>query len=251
MKIKKRSKLLNYFLGVAILIFLAWFILDYFKMTVPDGEYLLKKKLDSLTYDEIQYVEFLITNPKKTDLEKGEVLNSLQFEEAEKKWGKGSFNIIKNKYIQNPDIIKKAQTLPDKGILKVINMPNNERYVYLKIDDMYISELQPLLKRSIPKLESNIGAHITVVENIYSKLLPEVIPEIGEEFTFTITGPIIEAELVKKSRFLRNEKFNKITYYILLVDSPELDAFRKKYNIPKTSLNNFHITFAQEKKPIP
>jgi hypothetical protein len=149
------------------------------------------------------------------------------------------------KAISNPTLLEYAKNkLPLQGTLK---QDDRGSYCYLKIQDDFIFELFPLIKEpdlSIPDYfppRYDTGAHISV---IYSEEMPSEkinINELGQSFTFEITG------------LLSISVFNK-TFFALKVSSPALKKLRLKYKLP-TKLNYrgllvpFHITIATNVQP--
>lgn len=152
--------------------------------------------------------------------------------------------------VDNSQILSKAEQLPHEGVLKVV--PSSDRYdaearfIYLEVDDRYISELYPLLKeRDFLSDKNQNGAHITVFLNKESERLPETIPEIGQVFHFTID----KLKIATVTKFdPKTEKHFKKEYIILEVKSPELETLRNKYEFPALpyGTQQLHITIAEK-----
>lgn len=135
--------------------------------------------------------------------------------------------------IDNPAILRLAEQLPKTGKLEI----SANQLTYLNVLDEYIHELYPLLEdKTIQKPayfgKGKVGAHISVIypeEAIIANFT-----EHGRLYDFTIR------DLVVAKIGMRN-------YYVLLVESPELQLIRHKYQLP-AQLNfkgyaiNFHIT---------
>lgn len=124
--------------------------------------------------------------------------------------------------------------LPHEGVLT----DNGRGFVYLKVDDRYIKALFPMLQLNkfvIPpyfRRKDSPGAHISVMYVEETKRLPRI-EEIGKKFSFTPKQVVFVP--------LRN-----VQYIVLQVDSPDLEALRKKYNLkPKLKNHDFHITIAK------
>ncbi len=118
----------------------------------------------------------------------------------------------------------------------------NEGYLYLKIDDHFITSLFPLLntkQKQLPPYFSdpyNIGAHISV---IYQDELstPFEVNELGSLYLFNILG-------------LYSAQIDTNLFFILLVESNELVTIRKKYGFSDTPVYHgiavdWHITIAK------
>jgi hypothetical protein len=141
-------------------------------------------------------------------------------------------------------ILEKAQSLPHKGELKILLSKNHhtlktERYIYLKVDNGYITDLYPLLQIEDALINKNsIGAHISVIEEYEAKSLPKNIPEIGNSYFFNIEE-VEEIKIYKDSE--------EMDWYVLSVKSKELEDFRSSYglsSLPKED-HNFHISIAK------
>lgn len=131
-------------------------------------------------------------------------------------------------------VVYAQKNLPNVGFLKI-----KHGYVYLKVDNKYIKTLLPMLHN--PALEEPPyfrrpgapGAHISVVYTDERGKLPRFIPEINKTFRFTVIG--FKSVTTGKGK----------SYYVLTVDSPELEEFRKKYDLsPLLKGHPFHITIA-------
>ncbi len=121
-----------------------------------------------------------------------------------------------------------------KGILK----KNSQGFVYLDIDDCFISMMLPYLKAHQPPyfhfLAAPVGAHIPVIparEASFHYL--EHIDEIGKEFSFEIEGlysitPALWPEMQQ--------------VWFFKVHSEELEKLRRRYFLPQHPGGNpFHI----------
>jgi hypothetical protein len=133
----------------------------------------------------------------------------------------------------NSSILQEAEKLPKTGILK-----QRKNYVYLALDNQYIHSLYPIIQNFDNKFQKPpyfrkadpIGSHISVM---YEKETENLnIEEINKSFNFTLN----KLKLV--------ESKGK-SYYVLEVESHELEKLRLKYGLPKL-LNGFkfHITVA-------
>ncbi len=110
---------------------------------------------------------------------------------------------------------------------------------YLKVDDEYIHTLFPLLgladsgykKPPYFRSHESPGAHISVFyedENV----IPD---EIGQTFHFELKNIVI----VRVSK--------TVSYAVLQVESPELEALREKYGLsPKLHGHEYHISIAKK-----
>ena len=141
-----------------------------------------------------------------------------------------------------PEILNIAKKLPAKGTLCVkeeSGYKREGRFIYLKVDDRYISDLAPLLKDASGQTpDNNIGAHITVILPFESKKLPKKIVEIGETFSFEVQG---------LDKVVLDEKEN-ITWYILTVKAPDLSTLRRKYDLTALPYgeHEFHISRSKQ-----
>ena len=146
--------------------------------------------------------------------------------------------------VEYAEIMAISEKLPHTGILKEIKSSENDRYIYLKVDERYITELNPLLKKERPLApKAKQGAHISVILNQESQNLPEIIPELEKEYHFAVEK--IKTLQVKK---MIENQMKEVTWYIVIVKSPELSKFREKYHLPLLPHKNqqFHISFGEE-----
>lgn len=125
--------------------------------------------------------------------------------------------------------------LPMEGVLK-----DKSGFVYLKVDNDYIYSLFPMLDlkkygfQEPPYFRTNTspGAHISVIY-VDERVVPR---EIGETFHFNL----------KKIRIVNT---SKASFAILEVESPELEALRKRYGLsPKLKGHEFHISLAEKSR---
>jgi hypothetical protein len=133
----------------------------------------------------------------------------------------------------NSSILTKSKILPNTGVLK-----EKKGYIYLKLNDNYIHCLYPIIKNFDNKAQKPpyfrtlevVGAHISV---IYEEELKNFkIIETGKNFIFSP----VELKLVRSKN---------IDYYVLQVESRELENLRTKYNLSKLLKGRkFHITLA-------
>ena len=133
----------------------------------------------------------------------------------------------------NSSILKEAEKLPKTGILK-----QRKNYVYLALDNQYIHSLYPIIQNFDNKTQKPpyfrkadpIGSHVSVMYEKETEALN--IEEVYKSFNFTIN----KLKLV--------ESKGK-SYYVLEIESPELEKLRLKYGLTKL-LNGFkfHITVA-------
>lgn len=128
------------------------------------------------------------------------------------------------------------ENLPQTGILR----QKNDGYIYLKIDDAYVTELFPIVREPrclLPNVfyrERSIGAHVSVIYANEAHRLGRI-KEIGQTFTF-------KPKRIKK---IRTHKFENV---ILEIDAPELARLRKSYGLPpKLKGHEFHITLCQKR----
>ena len=130
------------------------------------------------------------------------------------------------------DYIQK--NLPQSGVLKY-----SGGFVYVDVDDEYIRALVKFIQKDgfvePPYFGSPdaAGAHITVIypEEI-TKYGVEKIDECGETIDF----------IPKKCQVVRPPQMQDIDeVYFIVVEAPELDLIRKKYDLPKREYD-FHIT---------
>lgn len=133
----------------------------------------------------------------------------------------------------NSSILKEAEKLPKTGILK-----QRKNYVYLALNNQYIHSLYPIIENFDNKSQKPpyfrkddpIGSHVSVM---YEKETANLnIEEVNRSFNFTLN----KLKLV--------ESKGK-SYYVLEIESPELEKLRLKYGLTKL-LNRFkfHITVA-------
>lgn len=133
----------------------------------------------------------------------------------------------------NLSVIKKAEELPQHGILQ-----EKKGYIYLKLDDQYIHSLYHIIQKFDNKAQKPpyfrtsdaVGAHISVMYERETENLK--VEEIGKKFNF----------VVSKLKFVESKGKR---YYVLRVESSELERLRLKYGLTKL-LNGFkyHITIA-------
>lgn len=142
--------------------------------------------------------------------------------------------------IEQPEMITYArENIPLHGVLK----QTKGGYVYLKVDDQFIRSLFPLLNtadKQIPPyftdFYNNVGAHITVIyqDEQSSRCM---LDELDTSVSFTL-NKLYHAVL----------EFN--TYFILTVESIDLENIRKKYGFSDKPVYHgipieWHITIAQ------
>ena len=127
--------------------------------------------------------------------------------------------------------------LPQTGVLT----EEKGGFIYLKVDDDYINQLYPrlnLTEYSKPEYFRRFdspGAHISVFY-VKERHHNEKIKEMGQEYTFKITGV---AFVPPKTR----------EYLVLTVESPDLEQLRKDYGLsPLLQGHPFHITIAKKKR---
>lgn len=119
---------------------------------------------------------------------------------------------------------------------------NPDGYVYLKIDDQFITRLFPLIqdeKLQMPDYFSEpkkSGAHISIIfPEEYSG--PIQTEDVGKSITFSVSG-LFEAKIFGK------------TYVAIEIVSPQLEVFRSNYDLKRDRINfkgflvPFHITIA-------
>ena len=139
---------------------------------------------------------------------------------------------------QDDKIVQWALThLPQTGVLT----EGKNGFVYLKVSDDYINQLFPQLsyegyeKPPFFRRPDSPGAHISV---IYVEERNKVgkIDEIGQTFPFKVINIALVPPKSKK-------------YVVLVVDSPELQALRKKYGLSPLLKNHpFHISIAEKNR---
>jgi hypothetical protein len=136
------------------------------------------------------------------------------------------------------EILTYAQeNLPQTGILRSSN-----GFVYLDIDDNYIYELIPFIESAgfeTPPYfgkERLVGAHISVI--FPNELENGIIEECGKEFSFQLKNCIT----------IKPEQFKGLVeFYFLIVEAPELNRLREKYDLARSE-HNFHVTIGIKKK---
>ncbi|QEY53094.1 hypothetical protein [Legionella longbeachae] len=146
--------------------------------------------------------------------------------------------------LNNPALLSTAQSLPTQGTLEV----TKNGYVYLKVSNDYLNALYPILIQHtegkdascIEPAKSPVGSHITVF--YAGQLSPEQIKSlpIGNTFHFQIK----ELEMVNRTKY-RHHQSEKVIWYVLLIDSPELSS-RLKPLITIRQFGSFHISIARE-----
>lgn len=143
--------------------------------------------------------------------------------------------------IENDPLIHYAKTnLTNSGVLK----QHDSGMLYLDVEDAYMQDLLIF----DPDFESTdylsrpggIGAHITIVTSKERKTIPEMlVQELGEQFTFEITG-------LYKISWTRKESVENLVF--LKVNSPDLEKLRDKYCFTPERSVDLHITVAQISK---
>jgi hypothetical protein len=131
------------------------------------------------------------------------------------------------------------ENLPTWGIVK----KREDGYIYAELANYYIYDPYTLLGQSYAQLPNyfdephNIGAHISLV---LAEENPNDTIQIPEKISFTITGLHCSCP--------RNLIDVKYLWYLTLT-CKEIEALRQKHNLsPKILDQDFHITFAVEKK---
>lgn len=126
--------------------------------------------------------------------------------------------------------------LSHKGTL----MENPDGYVYLKVEDSYIHQLFPMLsnpKYNAPpyfRRKDSPGAHVSVIYKD-ERHKTGAISEIGQTFIFTPNNLAVVPEKTQR-------------WIVLQVESPGLEALRRKYGLsPLLKGHDFHITIAEKK----
>lgn len=126
-------------------------------------------------------------------------------------------------------------------------MQTKEGYVYLKVNNNYITELlkriQTVGHLTMPSsmtYKKGIGAHISVIyAHELKKRAIHPLPELGRQYSFVISQVQTVAQQVDKNKRL----------WILEVKSPELEALRRSYGLsPLLKGHQFHITLGMETK---
>jgi hypothetical protein len=137
----------------------------------------------------------------------------------------------------NSSILTKSKILPNTGVLY-----EKKGYIYLKLNDNYIHGLYPIIKNFDNQAQKplyfrtleGLGAHISVIYEKESKNLKII--EIDKNFIFSP----VELKLVRSKN---------IDYYVLQVESRQLENLRTKYNLSKfLKGHKFHITLAIREK---
>lgn len=138
--------------------------------------------------------------------------------------------------LQLPDVLNAVANLPTVGKLAIAG-----EIVYLDIDDEFIHQGYPMLKKpSIEKPnyfgDDAIGAHITVIYPEENQQIDQVY--LGEQHLFSIRG-VFSADI------------NLKRYYVLMVKAPTLLQLRRKYGLGekllfKDYLIDLHITIGVE-----
>lgn len=127
------------------------------------------------------------------------------------------------------------ENFPQEGVLQV----THDGYTYLKVDDRYVQALYPQLgleekgfkMAPVFRRKDAPGAHISVFYKD-EHVKPE---EIGQTFHFTIN----------RIRIVRPSK--RVSWAVLEVESPELEALRQKYGkSPLLHGFEFHISLAKK-----
>jgi hypothetical protein len=134
------------------------------------------------------------------------------------------------------DVVSYAQEhLVSQGTL----MQKKDGFVYLKLDNAYVTELYSFIQEPGCHLTSafyrygSIGAHISVI--YANEKSTDSIKELGQIFTF----------IPKKIKRVKTRKYENI---ILQVESPELMRLRESYGLsPKLNHHEFHITICQKR----
>jgi hypothetical protein len=132
-----------------------------------------------------------------------------------------------------PNLIKISQQFDSTGKIEA----SINQLTYLKINDEYIHELFPLLHVTEIKKpnyfgDGLVGAHISLIYPEENQIINP--HDLGQKHHFKIKDIIIAELGVKK-------------YYALLIESPSLLQFRRKYNLDdnlcfKGYSIGFHIT---------
>ena len=152
--------------------------------------------------------------------------------------------------IDNRELVAKAQTLPAEGILKIEYTDESRTFIYLKVDERFITDLEPLLRGSgITPDRNQIGAHITVFTDKEAAHLTGEISELGDTFDFRVYG--VDRVKVKKVINPYTQKSEVQEDFIITVDSPKLKALRKKYGFSAFPYGSepFHITIGRRFLP--
>lgn len=143
-------------------------------------------------------------------------------------------------------ILSHSSTLPAEGILR----QDHKGMIYLDVSDEWIHRLFPLIgkkggeKPPYFEYEGPFGAHIPVMTAKEWKnkqgLLKAPIPEIGEKYSFSITG----------CYRIRPEGWPEMDrVWFLTVDSPDLERLRERSLLPsKLASHPFQIVIGVKKK---
>ncbi|MBF0206981.1 MAG: hypothetical protein HQK53_08815 [Oligoflexia bacterium] len=129
--------------------------------------------------------------------------------------------------------------LPLSGVLN----KKTSGFWYLKVDDAYINEVYPKIKKLLPRgffmapylnRKSGVGAHISVAYEKES--IPQVMSsELGKSFSFE----------PKEFKIVGSKKKQ---YAVLVVNADSLKDFRLRAKLsPLLQNHEFHITIAQKK----
>ena len=135
--------------------------------------------------------------------------------------------------VYDPQLLQYVKDyMPKTGTLK----KNNNGYVYVEVDNKYVTAVLQQLKgsgyRPNPGL-SNLGAHISVMYE--GETAGKLIKEDGRRISFQPLG------------------FYKVVlddqeYFMLEIDAPDLAKIRSKYGLaPKLNSHAFHITVGVRK----
>lgn len=151
--------------------------------------------------------------------------------------------------VDDAPLFKRALNLPKTGILKM----KRDGYLYVKVDDRYIHNLQPKIRfpgfRKPPyfRESDSPGAHISVAYTFERYAFKGYMPELNQVISFEP----VRLETIRKR--------NGTEYFLLAVQSKQLEDIRKKYGLkPKLLGHDFHITLgvkwpkrARHKAPYP
>ncbi|CDR33855.1 hypothetical protein [Criblamydia sequanensis] len=135
--------------------------------------------------------------------------------------------------VEDAPLFKRALNLPKTGILKM----KRDGYLYVKVDDRYIHNLQPKIRlqgfKKPPyfRESDSPGAHISVAYTFERVAFKGYMPELNQEISFTP----VRLETVRKG--------NGTEYFLLVVQSKQLEEIRKRHGLkPKLMDHDFHIT---------
>lgn len=133
-----------------------------------------------------------------------------------------------------PLAMKQTYNLPNQGILK----QKSNGFVYLDVDNSYITSLIPTLQcsgelRPLPTAARSLGAHISVF-NEQENVSPE---ELNTPFEFS----------VKEIRsFTLHTRDGLKKQWVIAVDAPQLEQLRTKYgHKEKLQGHDFHISLGK------